>query len=165
MPLSGTRSIWYRVRLPTRALPKARAMTRRTRPRQTMRRPLLPLTPMRPLSPRASGRSAGRRRRRTLRRQGCCSRKPPQRRARVSSKCSLRSVSSPCQSPLSNPANDGETAKTIPIDQLLANSRQGAAGRAGGAAARAGQGNAAAGGERVDLTSGPGGNKEGACAC
>ena len=62
-------------------------------------------------------------------------------------------------------------AKTIPIEQLLASSRQGAAGRAAGAAARAGgQGGSAsgaggAGGERVDLTSGPGGNKEGACAC
>lgn len=56
-------------------------------------------------------------------------------------------------------------AKTIPIDQLLANSRQGAAGRAGGAAARGAQGGPTAGGERVDLTSGPGGNKEGACAC
>ena len=58
-------------------------------------------------------------------------------------------------------------AKTIPIEQLLANSRQGAGGRAAGAGARSGQQASAGGqgGERVDLTSGPGGNKEGACAC
>ena len=64
-----------------------------------------------------------------------------------------------------------EIAKTIPLDALLANSRQGGAagGRAGGAAARAGAGGAAGAGQaqagdRVDLTSGPGA-KDGACAC
>ena len=62
-----------------------------------------------------------------------------------------------------------EIAKTIPLDALLANSRQGGAagGRAGGAAARAGAagaGGQAQAGDRVDLTSGPGA-KNGACAC
>lgn len=62
-----------------------------------------------------------------------------------------------------------EIAKTIPLDALLANSRQGGAagGRAGGAAARAGAagaGGQAQAGDRVDLTSGPGA-KDGGCAC
>jgi len=55
-----------------------------------------------------------------------------------------------------------EIAKTIPIDQLLANSRSAQGGRSG-AASRAAAGNADQN-ARVDLTSGPGGKQDG-CAC
>lgn len=53
-------------------------------------------------------------------------------------------------------------AKTIPIDQLLANSRSAQGGRSG-AASRAAAGNADQN-SRVDLTSGTGGKQDG-CAC